>query len=179
MFNGKIQRMLDLVPSNIHDRCPVILGAHAPTLPRPSALAQRSDSSTHAPWHLDVPIHTSRLVASGSAPRSSSVRAPVLPPGPRELAYGVYVLVTTAAITHSHIHPHALGASSIPDASDRYPVVLGAHTYTKLALPQRLWQQHARAFDCDQRKRALPRPCPRSESNFAPLPPPLGCRLIP
>lgn len=27
MFNGKIQRMLDLVPSNIHDRCPVILGS--------------------------------------------------------------------------------------------------------------------------------------------------------
>jgi len=27
MFNGKVQRMLDLVPSNIHDRCPVILGA--------------------------------------------------------------------------------------------------------------------------------------------------------
>jgi fructose-1,6-bisphosphatase I len=27
MFNGSIQRMLDLQPSNIHDRCPVILGA--------------------------------------------------------------------------------------------------------------------------------------------------------
>jgi len=27
MFNGKVQRMLDLVPSDIHDRCPVILGA--------------------------------------------------------------------------------------------------------------------------------------------------------
>jgi len=27
MFNGSVQRMLDLVPSNIHDRCPVILGA--------------------------------------------------------------------------------------------------------------------------------------------------------
>jgi len=27
MFNGKVQRMLDLVPTNIHERCPVILGA--------------------------------------------------------------------------------------------------------------------------------------------------------
>jgi|TARA_B100000524_G_scaffold48302_1_gene22826 fructose-1,6-bisphosphatase I len=27
MFNGSVQRMLDLVPANIHDRCPVILGA--------------------------------------------------------------------------------------------------------------------------------------------------------
>jgi len=27
MFNGKVQRMLDLVPSDIHERCPVILGA--------------------------------------------------------------------------------------------------------------------------------------------------------
>mmetsp|Transcript_36610 Transcript_36610/g.78107 ORF Transcript_36610/g.78107 Transcript_36610/m.78107 type:complete len:336 (-) Transcript_36610:209-1216(-) len=27
MFNGSVQRMLDLVPSGIHDRCPVILGA--------------------------------------------------------------------------------------------------------------------------------------------------------
>jgi len=26
MFNGKVQRMLDLVPTNIHERCPVILG---------------------------------------------------------------------------------------------------------------------------------------------------------
>uniref|UniRef100_A0A7S4C4G5 Fructose-1,6-bisphosphatase, cytosolic n=1 Tax=Chrysotila carterae TaxID=13221 RepID=A0A7S4C4G5_CHRCT len=27
LFNGKVQRMLDLVPGNIHDRCPVILGS--------------------------------------------------------------------------------------------------------------------------------------------------------
>ena len=27
MFNGKVQRMLDLVPTDIHERCPVILGA--------------------------------------------------------------------------------------------------------------------------------------------------------
>merc|ERR1719199_1936216 len=27
MFNGKVQRMLDLVPSDIHERCPVILGS--------------------------------------------------------------------------------------------------------------------------------------------------------
>ena len=27
MFNGKIQRMLDLVPTDIHERCPVILGS--------------------------------------------------------------------------------------------------------------------------------------------------------
>jgi fructose-1,6-bisphosphatase len=27
MFNGKIQRMLDLIPTSVHDRCPVILGA--------------------------------------------------------------------------------------------------------------------------------------------------------
>ena len=27
MFNGKIQRMLDLVPKDIHERCPVILGS--------------------------------------------------------------------------------------------------------------------------------------------------------
>jgi len=27
MFNGKIQRMLDLVPTSIHERCPVILGS--------------------------------------------------------------------------------------------------------------------------------------------------------
>jgi len=27
MFNGKVQRMLDLVPSSIHERCPVILGS--------------------------------------------------------------------------------------------------------------------------------------------------------
>merc|ERR1719284_1810374 len=26
MFNGSVQRMLDLVPTNIHERCPVILG---------------------------------------------------------------------------------------------------------------------------------------------------------
>jgi len=26
MFNGKVQRMLDLVPTDIHERCPVILG---------------------------------------------------------------------------------------------------------------------------------------------------------
>ncbi len=26
MFEGKVQRMLDLVPSQIHERCPVILG---------------------------------------------------------------------------------------------------------------------------------------------------------
>lgn len=26
MFNGKVQRMLDLIPTNIHERCPVILG---------------------------------------------------------------------------------------------------------------------------------------------------------
>jgi fructose-1,6-bisphosphatase I len=27
MFNGSVQRMLDLVPTNIHERCPVILGS--------------------------------------------------------------------------------------------------------------------------------------------------------
>jgi len=27
MFNGKVQRMLDLVPTDIHERCPVILGS--------------------------------------------------------------------------------------------------------------------------------------------------------
>ena len=27
MFNGSVQRMLDLVPTHIHERCPVILGA--------------------------------------------------------------------------------------------------------------------------------------------------------
>ena len=27
MFNGSIQRMLDLVPKDIHERCPVILGS--------------------------------------------------------------------------------------------------------------------------------------------------------
>jgi fructose-1,6-bisphosphatase I len=27
MFNGKVQRMLDLVPTNIHERCPVVLGS--------------------------------------------------------------------------------------------------------------------------------------------------------
>ena len=27
MFHGKVQRMLDLVPTNIHERCPVILGS--------------------------------------------------------------------------------------------------------------------------------------------------------
>ena len=27
MFNGSIQRMLDLVPTDIHERCPVILGS--------------------------------------------------------------------------------------------------------------------------------------------------------
>ena len=27
MFNGKIQRMLDLVPKDLHERCPVILGS--------------------------------------------------------------------------------------------------------------------------------------------------------
>ena len=27
MFNGSVQRMLDLVPTSIHERCPVILGA--------------------------------------------------------------------------------------------------------------------------------------------------------
>ena len=27
MFNGKVQRMLDLVPKDIHERCPVILGS--------------------------------------------------------------------------------------------------------------------------------------------------------
>ena len=27
MFNGKVQRMLDLVPTSIHERCPVILGS--------------------------------------------------------------------------------------------------------------------------------------------------------
>jgi len=27
MFNGKVQRMLDLIPASIHDRCPVILGS--------------------------------------------------------------------------------------------------------------------------------------------------------
>ena len=27
MFNGSVQRMLDLVPTGIHERCPVILGA--------------------------------------------------------------------------------------------------------------------------------------------------------
>ena len=27
MFNGKVQRMLDLVPTTIHERCPVILGS--------------------------------------------------------------------------------------------------------------------------------------------------------
>ena len=26
LFQGKVQRMLDLVPSDIHERCPVILG---------------------------------------------------------------------------------------------------------------------------------------------------------
>ena len=26
MFNGTIQRMLDLEPKNIHERCPVIIG---------------------------------------------------------------------------------------------------------------------------------------------------------
>ena len=26
MFSGKVQRMLDLVPTDIHERCPVILG---------------------------------------------------------------------------------------------------------------------------------------------------------
>ena len=26
MFKGKIQRMLDLVPTSIHEKCPVILG---------------------------------------------------------------------------------------------------------------------------------------------------------
>ena len=26
MFNGKVQRMLDLVPTDIHERCPVIIG---------------------------------------------------------------------------------------------------------------------------------------------------------
>ena len=26
LFNGKVQRMLDLVPTSIHERCPVILG---------------------------------------------------------------------------------------------------------------------------------------------------------
>jgi len=27
MFNGSVQRMLDLVPTDIHERCPVILGS--------------------------------------------------------------------------------------------------------------------------------------------------------
>merc|ERR1711988_1547482 len=27
MFNGKVQRMLDLVPTDVHERCPVILGS--------------------------------------------------------------------------------------------------------------------------------------------------------
>ena len=27
MFNGSVQRMLDLVPTSIHERCPVILGS--------------------------------------------------------------------------------------------------------------------------------------------------------
>jgi len=27
LLSGKIQRMLDLVPASIHDRCPVILGS--------------------------------------------------------------------------------------------------------------------------------------------------------
>jgi len=27
MFDGRIQRMLDVVPAHIHDRCPVILGS--------------------------------------------------------------------------------------------------------------------------------------------------------
>ena len=27
LFQGKVQRMLDLVPGSIHDRCPVILGS--------------------------------------------------------------------------------------------------------------------------------------------------------
>ena len=26
MFNGSVRRMLDLVPTSIHERCPVILG---------------------------------------------------------------------------------------------------------------------------------------------------------
>jgi fructose-1,6-bisphosphatase I len=26
MFNGKIQRVLDLVPTEIHDKCPIIMG---------------------------------------------------------------------------------------------------------------------------------------------------------
>jgi fructose-1,6-bisphosphatase I len=26
MFNGKIQRVLDLIPTEIHDKCPIIMG---------------------------------------------------------------------------------------------------------------------------------------------------------
>ena len=29
MFEGKVQRILDLLPANIHDRCPIIMGCNA------------------------------------------------------------------------------------------------------------------------------------------------------